>query len=165
MSARPRFLSARTLGFAAATSLLAVVALAVSSGDALVDHGFETAFAAAGRTTGPTIADASSGQPSQDLWLTGHDGTPASAHVTSSRIGERITMAVDGGPPVELEVIAVAEIATPMPALSGGTSASRLVMVTCRETGRESGGRIVRVILDGNEPLPGRTATGPSRAL
>ncbi len=167
-SATPRLLSARSLGFAAVTSVMAVAALALSSGEALVDRSFETAFATAGRTvetsrSGPReTTPATSGQ---DLWLTRHDGRQTFPHQASSRIGERITMSVDGGPPVELEVVAVTDIATPIAAASDVTAGSRLVMMTCREVGRETGGRVVRMILDGDEPLPGMAANGPSRAL
>ena len=167
-SAKPSLLGYRSLGFAAVSSTLAVLLLALSSGEALVDRSFETAFAAAGGATHAsraTTSDLTSAKPSQDLWLTHHDGTQAANTALQSRIGERITMSADGGQPVELEVIGVTEIATPMPVVNGGTTAPRLVMVTCREVGRETGGRIVRVILDGDEPLPGAVATGPSRAL
>lgn len=164
MSAKPRLLGNRTLGLAAASSVIAIAALAFSSGASLVDRSFETAFAAAGQTPvagvgGDTIVS----QAPADLWLTGHAGSPPAASNLQSRIGERITMAVDGGPPVELEVIAVSELATPLAA--AGSASPRLVMVTCRETGRDTGARTVRLILDGDEPLPGASPSGPARTL
>lgn len=168
--ARPRLLGVRTLAISAVSSIVAVAVLALSSGDALVNRSFETAFAATSPTAPITLTTGSEGaatKPSSDLWLTRHDGTPVDNSKSHARIGERITMAIDGGQPVELEVIAVTEITTPIIATSG--TASRLVMVTCREIGREAGkeasARIVRVILDSDEPLSGFAAAGPARAL
>jgi hypothetical protein len=157
----------RALIVSAVTALVALAGLAFATGDALVGRSFEQAFAAAGPGPGnsaQTASGAVAGLNPNELWLAGHEGNSLRGMPMAARVGERISLATDRGAPVEFEIVGVSEIAAPRNSELGSAS-GRLVMVTCRETGSHEGnGRVIRFILDGNEPLGGAAGTS-ARAL
>ena len=168
--ALPRFVSTRNLALAATAAALSLAAFTLASIDSVIDRGFARAFATLDgdpHRLGPDLAASQSPiAGSKDLLLTRLAPQPATPSHGFARLGERITMAVDGARPLELEVIAIADIAAAAAPGDDTTAASRLVMVTCREvTDGGRPGRTIRYIVDADDALPGQASGHPARAL
>ena len=168
--AAPRAIGLKSLALAGTATAAGLAVLVWSSSDRLIDRGFERAFAAGGSTGGgtapPSERAAATLVEQGGLWLTRGEPHAMPAAQGLARVGERITMAVDGGQPLELEVMAVTELSAALATTDHGPAASRLVMVTAREVaGQDRSGRIVRVIVEADEPMPAATRAAPARAL
>jgi hypothetical protein len=147
-------------------SALGLAALALPSSTAVIEQAFvRTLGEAPGLPVAQVADEVVGGKPRPgDLWLTRADGStiPSTA---AAAIGDRISLALDAGGAIDLEVVAIAELAPP----AGGLTASgseRLVLVTAREIGAAQGTpRLVRLIVDADTPLSGAAARPADRAL
>ncbi len=165
----PRLITGRALLGVAAASVLGLTGLVVTSTDALLDRSFARAFASASGASKAAIATSRRAlEPAagdEGFWLTRHEPQPMQNGHGFSKVGDRITMAVEGGRALEFEVISVSEFALPLAAVELGATRSRQVMVTCREVGdSDRPGRVVRLIVDADEPLQ-TGGQGTARAL
>lgn len=125
-------------------------ALAMLNTDAMLVRAFERPVEAEPAVPVRVARDepATHAVPGGPLWLTREGARSASPG--AALIGERLTLAIDGGKQMAFEVVSVAEIA-PLPHAPSG---ERLVMVTCREVAEsEQMARLVRLIVDADTPL------------
>lgn len=138
---------------------LGVAALALPSSDALVEQAFMRSFGDAASAQSAAAEEPAS--PAPNIWLTRAEEPPLQPGTAA--IGGRISMALDGGRSIELEVVAIAEL---QPQANGTADGERLVMVTCREVAVAGDtGRLIRLIVDADAPLTGVTARAAPRAL
>jgi hypothetical protein len=164
-----RTLSGRALAAASGGALLALTALAVGSGSALIGHSFDRALLSASvqPTTAPTLATGATAAAGEaGLWLTRTDQPAAPSAQGLARVGERITITVEGGRQLDLEVVALSELSG-VPGAADQTPSPRLVMMTAREMHEgERPARTFRVIVEADDALASTTSTTqPARTL
>lgn len=160
----------RTVIWGAALSALGLSALAFGSTDTLLRLSFDRALSEApvswqaGRQFESTAAVPVAA--SESAWL---GETPTHLTVPGqglARTGDRMSITVEGGRKLELEVVAVSDITANIIHVDTHAAAPRLVMLTCREIG-DAGrvGRIVRFIVEADDASPSQADKSSARAL
>lgn len=167
----PRLITGRSLSVAVTAIALGMVGLALVSTDALLDRGFARAMANANGSLEAAGAAQRGGHPptldDNGLWLTRLEPQSPALGLGHAKIGQRLTLAVDGGRSQELEVVSIAEFSVAPATVDFGASTAPLVLVTCREVVEgERPGRLVRMIVEADgQPLPNPSGVPPARAL
>jgi hypothetical protein len=136
-----------TLGLAAAG--LGVAALTLGSGDAVVERGFERAFAKMDRA--PAMAPLPVVAGSEEFWLTHvvHDTGPAITKPVA--VGDRITINSNGRDRI-LHVVTVDKLDSQVLPISSERP-TPMLLVTCRDLSSPAE-RPVRFLIEAGDELP-----------
>ncbi len=165
MARRPLRLTYLPLtALALAVAGLGGAALTLGNGDAVVERGFQRALAAMAEGPDGTGGNAATLAGTEKFWLTHvvHEATPPIAQPVT--IGDRITIASDGGERV-LSVVDVRELDSKIIPIASAEPPARLLLVTCRDQGRTDG-RAVRFVIEADDdPLSVLSAIKALRTL
>jgi hypothetical protein len=143
---------------AVVTAGVAVAALTLGNGDAVVERGFERALASMEKRSGP--AGVSADALAQKLLLKHvvHDaGTTFTKPVT---VGDRITITSDGNERI-LNVVTVDKLDSSIIPTSSERP-TQLLLVTCSEVAKPEA-RPVRFLIEADEELPALSTAKPSK--
>ena len=144
---------------AVVTAGVAVAALTLGNGDAVVERGFERALASMEKRSGPAGASADA-LAAQKLLLKHvvHDaGTTFTKPVT---VGDRITITSDGNERI-LNVVTVDKLDSSIIPTSSERP-TQLLLVTCSEAAKPEA-RPVRFLIEADEELPALSTAKPSK--
>ena len=144
---------------AVATAGVAVAALTLGNGDAVVERGFERALASMAKQSAPVGATADAlGAQKLLLKRVVHDaGATFTKPVT---VGDRITITSDGSERI-LNVVTVDKLdSSIIPTAS--EHPTQLLLVTCRDEAKPEA-RPVRFLIEADEELPALSTAKPSK--
>jgi nucleotide-binding universal stress UspA family protein len=140
---------------------LGSAAMTFGNGEAVVERGFERAFAnldgkPVARETTPVVAG------SEEFWLTHlvHDGSPATAKPVA--IGDRITIS-SGGRDRVLHVVDIDRIDSQVMPVSSERSGP-LLLVTCRDASQPQA-RPIRFLIEAGDEIPALSQVRAARTL
>lgn len=152
-------LAALALAFAS----LGGATLSFGPGDAVVERGFERAFAELADSSDGHLAPAQTISGTEHFWLTNVAHVPEPVVQQPVTVGDRITIG-SGDRARVLNVVDVREVDNKIIPVSHGETPARVLLVTCREPGHPEA-RPVRFVIEADDTLPGLTTVKAPQSL